>query len=712
MSISEKIKKLKEGANMTAAELSQKSGVPLGTLNRILASKSSSVKTDTLRAIAAALGVGVDFFVEEKNESRTTKDYGYFRVCATTPRVYIGDVKKNAETVKKQLALAAKRNTGALVFPELFLCGYSISDLFYQTVILEEVEKSLIDIIDFSRNYETLFAVGFPLFESGKLYNCAAVVQRGKLLGIVPKSHIPNYNEFYERRHFSPAPGDVREIEFCGEIVPFGKDILFENKLSKDVKIAVEICEDLWAVESPSTSHALAGATVILNLSASDEVVGKAEYRRSLVSMQSAKCVCAYVYANAGDGESSTDVVYSGHDLIVENGKILAESRLFENQAIYADVDVSYINGERKRLFGHMQTVTGYTCVPFSVEPLGEDFERDYLPKPFVPSDEASLSERAELILATQAQGLKTRVEKINCNKLVLGLSGGLDSTLALLVAVETMDKLARSRKDIVAITMPCFGTTARTKNNSIELATALGVTLKEINITRSVKSHFDDIGQSESVTDVTYENSQARERTQVLMDVANKLGGIVVGTGDLSEVALGWATYNGDHMSMYGVNASVPKTLVRYLVKHVADKKGGALAEVLYDVLDTPVSPELVPSVDGEISQKTEDIVGPYELHDFFLYYFVRAGFAPSKIYVVAKRTFDGVYSKETVYKWLEIFLRRFFNQQFKRSCMPDGVKVGSVSLSPRGDWRMPSDAISTLWLDDLKSALDEERK
>ena len=525
-------------------------------------------------------------------------------------------------------------------------------------------------------------------------------------MGVVPKSFIPNYNEFYERRQFSPAPDENSAVILSGKEIPFGKNLIFENENFKDEKIAAEICEDLWAVNSPSNAHAVNGATLILNLSASDELIGKAEYRRSLVSMQSAKTVSAYVYCDAGDGESSTDMVFAGHNVIAENGKILKESRLFQNELIYADVDIGYISYERQRLFNYITPEIGkYQTVKFKGGFVGENFNRKYGRTPFVPQEKTELKNRIDLILGIQSQGLKTRVEKINCKTLVVGLSGGLDSTLAILVAVRATDALKRPRKDIIAVTMPCFGTTSRTKNNSVLLAESLGVTLKEINITDSVRSHFKDIGQDESVTDVTYENSQARERTQVLMDVANKTGGIVIGTGDLSELALGWATYNGDHMSMYGVNASVPKTLVRFIVGSVADKVGGETGRVLKDILATPVSPELIPAVDGEISQKTEDIVGPYELHDFYLYYFLRAGFAPSKIFEAAKRTFNGAYDEKTIYKWLEIFIKRFFAQQFKRSCLPDGVKVGSVSLSPRGDWRMPSDASVALWLKDLSS-------
>lgn len=705
----EKIKKLKDESGLTAAQLSEKSGVPLGTLNRILSGKQKSVKSDTLKSLAIALGTTIKYLSsDERSDDETqVKDYGFVRVGAVTPRVYIGNVEKNADEVKRALAAASDKKVGVLVFPELYLTGYTLSDLFYNNLLSEKVEKSLIDIINFSENYETLFALGFPFFTNGKIYNCAAVICGGKLLGIVPKTFIPNYNEFYERRQFSPAPKENREVYYCNQSVPFGTNLLFENEKQTDCVVAVEICEDLWAANSPSLRHAENGATLVLNLSASDELIGKAEYRRSLVSSHSAKAVCAYAYSDAGDGESSTDMVFAGHNIISENGKILAESKLFENGLIFADADLSYINFERKKLFNYVsQDLSGYERISFSLSALGDDFCREYHKTPFVPSSGDELGDRIDLILNVQAQGLKTRVEKINCKTLVLGLSGGLDSTLALLVAVNTIDKLRRSRKDIVAVTMPCFGTTSRTKNNSVLLANALGITLKKVDITQSVLSHFADIGQDKSTTDVTYENSQARERTQVLMDIANKSGGIVIGTGDLSELALGWATYNGDHMSMYGVNASVPKTLVRYIVKHVADRSDEKTASVLYDILNTPVSPELIPAVNGEISQKTEDIVGPYELHDFYLYYFVRAGFSPSKIYAIAKRTFSDAYTDEVIYKWLKTFVKRFFAQQFKRSCLPDGVKVGSVSLSPRGDWRMPSDAYADLWLSDLENS------
>lgn len=702
------LRKYKNERGFTAEELSVKSGVPLGTLNRILSGKTKSVKTEALQGLARALSVTVEDILGEKGEHKAAvndKNFGFVKVGAVTPRVKLADVKTNAETVKREILNAETKCVKVLVFPELFLTGYTASDLFYQPLMLSEVENALLKIKNYSKNHKIFFVVGAPLRFNGRLYNCAVAFFDGNIMGVTPKTYIPNYNEFYERRQFAPAPKDNTEIIIGGEKVPFGTKLIFVNAEMKSEKIAIEICEDLWAVNSPSYNHSVNGATLILNLSASDELIGKAEYRRSLVLAQSAKTVSAYAYCDAGDGESSTDMVFAGHNLIAENGKLLGESELFENGLTVADVDLSFIEYERERLFNYIPASnTEYKVIEFSAEP-SDEFDRKYSPAPFVPSDNGEIEARAELILRIQAQGLKTRVEKINCKSLVIGLSGGLDSTLAILVACRAIDLLKRPRKDIIAVTMPCFGTTSRTKNNSVELAEALGVTLKEINITDSVLSHFKDIGQDERLTDVTYENSQARERTQVLMDVANKNGGIVVGTGDLSELALGWATYNGDHMSMYGVNASVPKTLVRYIVNYVAEKQGGKTGAILKDILATPVSPELIPAKDGEISQKTEDIVGPYELHDFYLYYFVRAGFAPSKIYAIAKKTFNGKYSEETIYKWLETFIKRFFGQQFKRSCLPDGVKVGSVSLSPRGDWRMPSDAYYAAYLDDLKN-------
>ena len=705
----ERIKKYKQLFSITSEELSKRSGIPLGTLNKILSSSTKSIKTETLAAIAKGLDVSVSDLVgrEKKQEiySRSTVDpiFSYCRVAAVTPELKVGDVEKNAQSVLDALETYSVKRVKVLVFPELTLSGYTAGDLFYMDALLKSCEKYLVKIVDYSMNYDTLLFVGVPLARNGKLYNCAAAICHGKLLGVIPKSFLPSYNEFYEKRQFASPADENGVITINDKEYPFGTKLIFRNYPA--MKVAAEICEDLWAVNSPSERHAVNGANIIVNLSASDELIGKAEYRRSLCAMQSAKCVCAYAYADAGSGESSSDMVFSAHNLITENGKILSESELFGNGVAVADVDLGFIEHERLKLFNYERLKDdGYAVIDFAVAVNADRVERDYDRTPFVPGDAAELSKRAELILDIQAEGLARRVKHTSAKTLVVGVSGGLDSTLALLVAARAMDKLGRKRKDIIAVSMPCFGTTERTKGNAELLAEQTDVTFREINITESVRSHFKDIGQNENVTDVTYENSQARERTQVLMDIANKTGGLVVGTGDLSELALGWATYNGDHMSMYGVNASVPKTLVRYVIAHVAETSKGKTKKVLEDILATPVSPELIPAENGEIKQKTEDIVGPYVLHDFFLYHFVRSGFSPAKIFGIAEKTFEEEYDSATIYKWLEVFVKRFFAQQFKRSCLPDGVKVGSVALSPRGDWRMPSDCSADVFLKDLR--------
>ena len=708
----ERIKKYKQLFSITSEELSKRSGIPLGTLNKILSSSTKSIKTETLSAIAKGLDVSVSDLVgrEKKQEvySRTSVDpiFSYCKVAAVTPELKVGDVEKNAQSVLDALESYSMKRVKVLVFPELTLSGYTASDLFYMDALLRACEKYLIKIVDFSVGYDTLMFVGTPLRHNGKIYNCAAAICHGKLLGVVPKSFLPSYNEFYEKRQFASPADENGVITINGKEYPFGTKLVFRNKNFPEMKVAAEICEDLWAVSSPSERHAVNGANIIVNLSASDELVGKAEYRRSLCLMQSAKCVCAYVYSDAGSGESSTDMVFSAHNLITENGKMLAESEVFGDGIAVADVDIGYLEHERSKLFDYERLKSdGYQYIDFAVSINTDKAERSYEKTPFVPEDKAELAKRADLILDIQAEGLLRRVKHTSAKTLVIGVSGGLDSTLALLVAARAMDKLGRKRKDVIAVSMPCFGTTERTKTNAEILAAQTGVTYKEVDITNSVKSHFADIGQSEKVTDVTYENSQARERTQVLMDIANKTGGLVVGTGDLSELALGWATYNGDHMSMYGVNSSVPKTLVRYVIARVAEGSRGKTKKVLEDILATPVSPELIPADEnGEIKQKTEDIVGPYVLHDFFLYHFVRSGFAPAKIFKIAEKTFEEEFDSATVYKWLEVFVKRFFSQQFKRSCLPDGVKVGSVALSPRGDWRMPSDCSADVFLKDLR--------
>ena len=538
----------------------------------------------------------------------------------------------------------------------------------------------------------------------------AAAVCAGQVLGLVPKTHIPNYNEFYEYRHFAPGmekPVPVFLDEEC--MVPMGTRLLFGCRQMPALKIGVEICEDLWAPNPPSIMAAMAGATVIVNLSASDETTGKDVYRKNLVSGQSARLVCGYVYASAGDGESTQDVVYSGHHIISENGVVLAEAARFVNESIYTELDIARLNEERRRMTTFCPTDEVYMNVDFSLNVEKTQLTRFVDPAPFVPGNRADREKRCEEIFMIQAMGLKKRLEHTNCQAAVVGISGGLDSTLALLVTAKAFDLLGKDHSGIIAVTMPGFGTTDRTYENAVSLIRSLGATFKEVSIVDSVRIHFRDIGQDENVHDVTYENGQARERTQILMDIANRLGGMVIGTGDMSELALGWATYNGDHMSMYGVNASVPKTLVRHLVRYYADTCGQEeLTGVLLDVLDTPVSPELLPPEDGKISQKTEDIVGPYELHDFFLYYILRFGCTPKKIYHLAKYAFSGVYENETILKWLKTFYRRFFSQQFKRSCLPDGPKVGTVAVSPRGDLRMPSDACARIWMDELEALTD----
>ena len=638
---------------------------------------------------------------------------GFIKVAALTPKVKVADTTYNREQICMLIDEAQEKSAKILVFPELCITGYTCGDVFYQELLLREAKKELLAIAKYTERKDCLVFVGLPLEHQGKLYNVAAAIAQGKVLGLVPKTHIPNYNEFYERRHFvsgmkQPVPVALDE----DIIVPMGTQILFQCRQMPALKIAAEICEDVWAPNPPGVDHALAGATVLVNLSASDETTGKDIYRKSLVTGQSGRLICGYIYCSAGDGESTQDVVYSGHNLIAENGSLLAESRRFCNESIYTELDIARLNEERRRMSTFPASNETYINIEFSLKEEQTELTRFVDPAPFVPGNKADREKRCEEIFMIQAMGLKKRLEHTNAATAVVGISGGLDSTLALLVMVKAFDLLNRDHKDIVAVTMPGFGTTDRTYDNAVSLIKSLGATFREVSIVDSVRTHFRDIGQDEAVHDVTYENGQARERTQILMDIANKSGGMVIGTGDMSELALGWATYNGDHMSMYGVNASVPKTLVRHLVRYYADTCGDeTLQKVLYDVLDTPVSPELLPPEDGKISQKTEDIVGPYELHDFFLYYILRFGCTPKKIYRLAKYAFDGTYDTETIQKWLKTFYRRFFSQQFKRSCLPDGPKVGTVAVSPRGDLRMPSDASARIWMEELDH-LDDEPK
>ena len=632
---------------------------------------------------------------------------GFVKVAAATPDIRVADVEFNTQNIINVMEEAQKNGAKILVFPELCVTGYTCSDLFDHSVLLKASRKALLEIAENTSDKDMLVFVGAPLEVNGKLYNVAAAMNQGEILGFTTKTFLPNYGEFYEMRQFTPGPQTVREITFEGKKIPFGPQILFQAKGMEELVVAAEICEDVWSPIPPSIQAALEGATVIVNCSASDETIGKDTYRRALISGQSARLISGYIYANAGEGESTTDLVFGGHNIIAENGTILKESSRYVNEIIYSEIDLQRITGERRKntTFQPLDEET-LVRVPFTVEETKTFLTRTFPKKPFVPSDEQTRAQRCEEILTIQAMGLKKRLAHTNARTAVVGISGGLDSTLALLVTARAFDMLGRDKKDIIAVTMPCFGTTDRTYQNACEMSKKVGATLIEVPIADAVNVHFRDIGHDPEDHSVTYENCQARERTQVLMDIANKTWGMVIGTGDLSELALGWATYNGDHMSMYGVNASVPKTLVRHLVKYAADDtKDEALKNVLYDVLDTPVSPELLPPKDGDIAQKTEDLVGPYELHDFFLYFMLRFGYEPSKIFRIACMTFDGEYDKETIFKWLETFCRRFFSQQFKRSCLPDGPKVGTVALSPRGDWRMSSDACVAVWMKDLEA-------
>ena len=631
---------------------------------------------------------------------------GFISVACGTPKLRLADCHYNAEQTFTMMRQAEKAGVKLLVLPELGLTGYSCGDLFYQETLLRGAEEALTTVLEATRNLEVVTAVGMPLQKDNKLYNCAVIIQKGQVLGVVPKTHLPNYSEFYEKRQFAAAPAENTTVTLLGKSVPFGNKLVFRCAELPELVLGFEICEDMWAPVSPSVTLAVSGATIIGNLSASNDIIGKDGYRRQLVSMQSAKLLCGYVYSSAGEGESTSDVVFGSHQIIAENGTILQESR-FENGLRSSEIDVQKMCYERRRtqMFDAAATVWE---VPFSLTVADTKLTRYVAPMPFVPEDKADRDERCREILLLASLGLKQRMEHTGAKTAVVGLSGGLDSTLAVLITGLAMKMLDSPMTDIIAVTMPCFGTTSRTKNNAVILAEQLGATLRTVDISASVRSHFKDIGHDMEDHSVTFENGQARERTQVLMDIANQSGGIVIGTGDLSELALGWCTYNGDHMSMYGVNASIPKTLVRHLVGYLARDnadKDEALHDVLEDILDTPVSPELLPAVQGEISQRTEDLVGPYELHDFFLYYMLRWGFSPRKVYRLALYALGKQYSREIILKWLKTCYRRFFTQQFKRNCLPDGPKIGSVALSPRGDWRMPSDAKWNLWQAELET-------
>lgn len=637
---------------------------------------------------------------------------GFIKVAAAIPSVKVADCSYNVQQIESLIAMAEGKGVEVIVFPELCITGYTCQDLFKQTLLLEQAETSVLMLLDFTRKLDIISIVGVPVVVGDLLLNCAAVIQKGDLLGLVPKTYLPNYSEFYEKRWFASSQDlQPSEIRFAGnKIVVTPQPTLFRT--CDGAMFGVEICEDVWAPVPPSCNLALSGADIIFNLSASDELIGKHDYLKGLLAQQSARMISGYVYSGCGFGESTQDVVYGGNAIAYENGQLLAESERFalDSQLIITQIDVEKIRNERRTNSTYINAQRGHDSRIVNAHTvMPRDFEliRDVDPHPFIPKTD-DMEKSCDEIFSIQVAGLAKRLVHTGCKTVVVGISGGLDSTLALLVCVRTFDKLQLSRKGIVGVTMPGFGTTDRTYNNAVNLMKSLGITLREISIADAVKQHFNDIGHDINVHDVTYENSQARERTQILMDLSNQLGALVIGTGDLSELALGWATYNGDHMSMYGVNAGVPKTLIKHLVKFVAmSEDSDETRSILLDIIDTPISPELIPADEaGNITQKTEDLVGPYELHDFFLYHIIRFGYRPSKIFMLARKAFDGsnpetpFYDDETIKKWLTIFLRRFFNQQFKRSCLPDGPKVGSVSLSPRGDWRMPSDASSALWL------------
>ena len=637
-------------------------------------------------------------------------NYGFVKVAAAVPRVKVADCKFNSERLEGLITIAEGKGVQILTFPEMCITGYTCGDLFAQQLLLEQAEMALIQILNSTRQLDIISILGMPVVVNSTVINAAVVIQKGKILGVVPKTYLPNYKEFYEQRWFTSAlQVSENSVRLCGQIVPMGNNLLFETA---ETTFGIEICEDLWATVPPSSSLALQGAEIIFNLSADDEGIGKHNYLCSLISQQSARCISGYVFSSSGFGESTTDVVFAGNGLIYENGYLLARSERFcmEEQLIINEIDVECIRAERRvntTFAANKANCPGKEAVRISTEFVNSkdlNLTRTFNPHPFVPQG-SELNSRCEEIFSIQIAGLAQRLLHTGARTAVIGISGGLDSTLALLVCVKTFDKLELSRKDILGITMPGFGTTDRTYHNAIDLMNSLGVSIREISIREACIQHFKDIGHDLNIHDVTYENSQARERTQILMDIANQTWGMVIGTGDLSELALGWATYNGDHMSMYGVNAGIPKTLVKHLVQWVAENgMDEASKATLLDIVDTPISPELIPADEnGEIKQKTEDLVGPYELHDFFLYYFLRFGFRPSKIYFLAQTAFSGVYDDETIKKWLQTFFRRFFNQQFKRSCLPDGPKVGSISISPRGDWRMPSDASSAAWLKEI---------
>ncbi len=641
------------------------------------------------------------------------KEQGFVRVGAIVPKLKVADTEFNCNEIIKQIEIASNNKIQIAVFPELCITGYTCQDLFEQDILLEEAEKSLDKILEYTNNLDIICIIGMPIKAENQLFNTAVVIQKGRILGIVPKTFIPNYSEFYEKRWFTSSKNaNNKEIEILGQKVPFGIDLLFKDKANNEICFGIEICEDVWAVEPPSNKLSLLGANIIFNLSASNEVIGKKEYRKELVKMQSAKTISGYVYCSSGVNESTSDVVFSGESMIFENGSCLANNQRFdfESNMIFTEIDTKRLANDRRKNTSFMGNPVDleYREIEINIPDNIESLTREYSKTPFVPEDKKKISEICEEILNIQSYGLAKRLLHTNINKTVIGISGGLDSTLAFLVIIKAYEILNLPKENIIAITMPGFGTTSRTHNNSMKLINEYGATFREINITKSSLQHFEDIGHDKNIKDVTYENAQARERTKILMDVANKENGLVIGTGDLSELALGWCTYNGDHMSMYAVNASIPKTLVKYIIKWVAENSKEECKNIINDILDTPISPELLPPDEkGNIEQKTEEQVGPYILHDFFLYHFLRYGAEPKKIYILACKTFKQDFKEEEIKYWLQVFIKRFFTQQFKRNCMPDGPKVGTVSLSPRGDLRMPSDVNYNIWLKNLSEGI-----
>lgn len=713
----EKLNRAKKQKGITLKQLAEQSGLPQGTVNKIMSGSQRDIKTDKLLKIAAALDLPAEQLFEASQTAQQNTDdnerkspcLGIVKIVCVSPEVRVGDCRFNAEKIAEAAKQAAADGAKLVVFPELSISGYSCGDLFFQNTLRQAALQSLQWLCSELRSVKAVVAVGLPICDkSAKLFNAAAILFGGKILGIVPKTHLPNYNEFAEKRAFTPADDTISSIRMGENEIPFGTKLLFENTLLPEMTFAVEICEDIWVADSPSLQHAAAGANLLLNLSASNEIVCKAAYRKKLVEIQSAKTCAVYAYCSSGASESTSNVVFSAHNIICENGQVVAESQPFGSGYAVAEADLNFIVNERSKM-QHENFDGNYLRIGFEL-PIDAAPTRVYDPMPFVPKDKAELWDRCETILNLQAHALKQRLSHVKAQTAVLGVSGGTDSTLALLVCKRAMDLLCRPTTDILCVTMPCFGTTQRTLNNSVALAEALGATVKKIDISASVTQHLKDIGH-DGRHDTTFENAQARERTQVLMDIANQTNGLVVGTGDLSEGALGWSTFNGDQMSMYAVNGSVPKTMVKALIAHEAEKSRGDLKKILNDVLATPVSPELLPPQNGEIAQVTEDIVGPYELHDYFLYMLIRKGFAPSKVFCLAKLSFKGKYDAQTICTWLEKFVKRFFAQQFKRSCQPDSVKVGTVDLS-KYNWRMPSDAYCEEWLADLQSVAPKCRQ